>query len=327
MTPPTLAEIAAARDRLGAHIARTPVFNWSGPTVRRLFGADTELWLKLEFLQVTGSFKARAALNVALTLPESERKRGFVTFSSGNHAAAVAYAAAVAGTSATVVMARSANPARVANCRRFGAHVIPATDHHEALQTVERIAASEGRVFIHPYEGPGTTCGNATLAIELLEQVPRLDAVIVAIGGGGLCSGIGVALEQTCPDCELLAVEPTGADTMYRSFASGRPERLDEVRTIADSLAPPQTLPYSMDLCRRTVDRLELVSDEQIVAAMALLFTELRLVIEPGGAAAVAGALYAFRDRIRGKRVAVIVCGSNIDLPGFHRHIADVQPP
>lgn len=324
---PTLAEIAAATDRLAPHIELTPVFHWTGPSARELFGAETDVWVKLELLQVTGSFKVRAAVNVALSLPPSERERGFATFSSGNNAAAVAYAARIASTTATVVMARSANAARIANCRRYGAQIVFAADAREALQTVQRICADEGRTFIHPYEGPATSCGNATLGAELLRQVPDLDAVVVAIGGGGLCSGVGTAVKQIRPQCEVLAVEPEGADTMYRSFRSGQPEELDQVRTIADSLAPPQTLPYSLNLCRRTVDELALLSDAQIRSAMALLARELKLMVEPGGAAATAGALYSFHERIRGRRVALIVCGSNIDTPTFQQLIADAQLP
>lgn len=314
---PTLAEIEAAAGRLAPYILETPVFRWSGRAARDLFGANTELWLKLELFQVTGSFKPRGALNVALMLEPQVRERGFTTFSSGNHAAAVAYAAHVLGTTAKVVMARTANAARVANCRRYGAEIIFAADAAEAAQEARRICDSEGRTFIHPYEGAVTSCGNSTLGWELHRQISDLDAVIVAIGGGGLCSGVGVALKHLRPQCQVLAVEPRGADTMFRSFQSGKPERLREVQTIADSLAPPNVLPYSFSLCRQTIDRLALLSDEQIQRAMACLHQELKLTVEPGGAAATAGALYPFRDQIAGKRVAVLVCGSNIDLHTF----------
>jgi len=321
---PTLAQIEAAAQRLAPHIEHTPVFHWTGPSPRALFGADTDVWVKLELLQVTGSFKPRAALNVALSLTAEEQRRGLATFSSGNNAAAVAYAAQIAGTTAKVVMPRTANPARIENSRRFGAEIVIAADAREALARVREICASEGRKFIHPYEGPLTTCGNATLGLEICQQVAEPEAVIVAVGGGGLCSGVGVAMKQLRPSCEVLAVEPEGADTMFRSFRSGRPEKLHEVRTIADSLAPPEVLPYSFGLCRRTVDELALVTDEQIRAAMLCLYRELKLGVEPGGAASMAGALYPFRERLRGKRVVLILCGSNIDTMSLHKHIADV---
>jgi threonine dehydratase len=221
-------------------------------------------------------------------------------------------------------MPRAANPARIANCQRYGAEVVLAADAREAFARVTEICEQEGRSFIHPYEGPHTSCGNATLGLEICVQVPEPDAIVVGIGGGGLCSGVGVAMKQLRPQCEVLAVEPEGADSMFRSFRSGQPERLEEVRTIADSLAPPQILPYSFSLCRRTVDELALVSDEQIRTAMAWLYRELKLVVEPGGAAALAGALYPFRQRLRGKRVVLIVCGSNLDTQSLHQHIAGV---
>lgn len=321
---PTLAQIEAAAERLAPYIERTPVFHWTGPQSRALFGADADVWVKLELFQVTGSFKPRAALNVALSLSPDLQRRGLATFSSGNNAAAVAYAAQIVGTTAKVVMPRTANPARIANCRRYGAEVVLADDARDAFARVNAICEQEGRSFIHPYEGPHTTCGNATLGLEIYQQIPEPDAAVVAIGGGGLCSGVGVALKQLRPQCEVLAVEPEGADSMFRSFRSGQPERLEQVRTIADSLAPPQVLPYSFNLCRRTVDELALISDEQIRTAMAWLYRELKLVVEPGGAAALAGALYPFRQRLCGKRIVLIVCGSNIDTLSLHQHIAGV---
>ena len=322
---PTLAEMETAARRLAPYIEETPMFHWTGPAARALFGQHADIWVKLELFQVTGSFKPRAALNVALSLDPAERRRGFATFSSGNNAAAVAYAAQVTGTTAKVVMTRSANPARVANCRHYGAEVIFTADVQAAAERVTEICAAEGRTYIHPFEGPLSSCGNATLALEMLRQVPDLDAIVVAVGGGGLCSGIGAALELARPQCELLAVEPEGADTMFRSFRSGKPEKLEAVRTIADSLAPPHMLPYSFNLCLRTVDDLVLLTDEQIRIAMARLHRELKLCVEPGGAAATAGALFPYRQRLAGKRVGLIACGSNIDTLSFHQHVGELQ--
>lgn len=319
---PSLASIRAAAERLAPYISRTPVHRWVGPAAARLFGPATEVWLKLELLQVTGSFKPRGALNAAMNLEPAARARGLTGFSSGNHAAAVAYAARVLGTTAKVVMLASANPARIENCRRLGGEVLFASDGVAAMAMVEEIRAQEGRALIHPYEGPHTSTGTATIALELAEQIPQLDCVVVAIGGGGLCSGIGPAIKQLVPACRVLAVEPVGADKMYRSFRSGRPEATGPTATIADSLAPPYALPYSFGLCRSSVDELALISDEQMCEAMALLFSELKLAVEPGGAASTAGALGPFRKQLEGKRVAIVVCGSNIDIGSFSRLLA-----
>lgn len=315
LTPRVVEE---ALERIKPHIVETPVHRWAGPNAREMFGPDAEVWLKLELFQVTGSFKARGALNVALQIPEEARRRGFTTFSSGNHAAAVAYAAQVLGTSAKVVMLQSANAARIQNCRRYGGEILMAPDGKAALEMVKHIELTEGRTMIHPYEGPLTSAGAATLGYQLGQQIPDLDAAIVAIGGGGLCSGVGPALQLTQPRAQVWAVEPEGADNMFRSFASGQPQRLERVGTIADSLAPPQILPHSFSLCRQSVSELSLITDSEMRLAMHHLFKGLRLIVEPGGAAALAGALGPYRERLAGKRVAVMVCGSNIDLESFN---------
>lgn len=312
--PPSLAVIQEAARRLSPHTVKTPVIPWVGPAARDLFGEDTEVWLKLELLQISGSFKPRGALNVALQLDPRQRANGLTAFSSGNHAAAVAYAARVLGTTAKVVMLASANPARVANCQRFGGEVVFAPDSPGAQEMANEIMTREGRALIHPYEGPRTSAGTATIALELAEQIPNLDAVIVAIGGGGLCSGIGPAMKLLRPGCEVLAVEPAGADKMYRSFKLGSPQATGVTNTIADSLSPPTALPYSFGLCRQSVDELVLLTDDDMKRAMSLLYNELKLAVEPGGAASTAGAIGPFRKRIQGKCVALVVCGSNIDV-------------
>ncbi len=315
--PPTLAAVAAAAQRIGPHILRTPVVPWRGATARRLFGEDTEIWLKLELFQTGGSFKVRGALNSALQLSAAELTPGLTAFSSGNHAIAVAYAAEVLGVSAKVVMLSSANAARVAACRSFGAEIVFAASGEAAMQMVREIQLQEGRAAIHPYDGVHISEGTGTISLEVAEQVPDLDAVLVSVGGGGLCSGLACTMKQLRPACRIYAVEPEGADTMYRSFETGLPQSLDAVATIADCLAPPQTLPYSLGLCRQSVDELALVSDAAMVQAMGLLFSQFKVAVEPGGAASTAAALGPFRDRIAGKKALILLCGSNIDVATF----------
>jgi threonine dehydratase len=300
------------------------VVPWLGPVARRLFGDDTEIWLKLELLQVGGSFKARGALNTALQLSAAERARGLTAFSSGNHAIAVAFAAQVLGVTAKVVMLSSANPARIETCRGLGAEVLFAPDGDAASEMVREIQEREGRAAIHPYDGVHTTEGTGTIALELVDQIPDLDAVLVSIGGGGLCSGLASTLKQLRPECRIYAIEPEGADTMYRSFQTGQPQAAGAITTIADCLAPPRILPYSYGLCRQAVDELALISDAAMVDAMGLLFRELKLAVEPGGAASTAAALGPFREQIAGKRAAILLCGSNIDLRSFARLVEGV---
>jgi threonine dehydratase len=277
------------------------------------------VFLKLELFQHTGTFKPRGALAVMQALDRSALARGVTAVSAGNHAIAVAYAARVLGTTATVVMPRHANPARVAACREYGAAVELVEDIHRAFARVREIEAGEGRTFVHPFEGPLTARGTATLGLELAAQVPDLDAVIVPVGGGGLCGGVAAALKLIQPRCQVLGVEPEGADTMRRSFAAGRPEAIDAVRTIADSLGAPHAAPYSFALCRAFVDRLVTVSDEALRDAMRLLFRGMKLAVEPAGAAATAALLGPLRESLRGGRTALVVSGTNIDVATFAR--------
>lgn len=318
---PTPQQIRAARARLGDRIAETPLWRWRGDAIERSAGAATQVLLKLELFQHAGSFKPRGALCAMLDLPADALRRGVTAVSAGNHAMAVGYAARALGTTAKVVMPRTANAARVQGCREYGAEVELVDDVHRAFARVREIEQQEGRTFIHPFEGPLTALGTATLGLEICEQAGELDAVIVPIGGGGLCAGVACAVKQMLPRCAVYGVEPEGADSMHRSFASGKPETIDVVRTIADSLGAPYAAPYSFALCRRYVDALVKIDDESIRSAMRLLFGSAKLAVEPAGAAATAALCGPLRERLSGRRVAVIVCGANIDAATFAKHL------
>jgi threonine dehydratase len=318
---PTLEEIRAAQARFGDLIVETPVWRWRGDEIERLAG--TQPLLKLELLQHAGSFKPRGALTVMLALSPEQRARGVTAVSAGNHAMAVGYAARALGMTAKVVMPRTANPARVEGCRAYGAEVVLVDDVHQAFARAKEIEQTERRTFVHPFEGPLTALGTATLGLELCEQAPDLDAVIVPIGGGGLCAGVAAAVKQRLPNVLVFGVEPEGADSMHRSFASGKPEGIEQVRTIADSLGAPHAAPYSFALCRRYVDELVLVSDDQLRAAMRLLFRSAKLAVEPAGAAATAALCGPLRERLASKNVGLIVCGANIDAATYSRLLLD----
>jgi threonine dehydratase len=282
-----------------------------------MLDARSEVWLKLELFQQTGTFKVRGALNSVDALSDAARARGVVAVSAGNHAIAVAYAAMRHGVSAKVVMPRHASPVRVAACRGFGAEVILMPDIHGAFAHGTRIEQEEDRTMVHPYDGPLIAQGTATVGLELLDQVPGLDAVVVPIGGGGLCGGIAAAVKQLRPSCAVYGVEPVGADAMYRSFRAGRPERLERVASVADSLGAPYALDYSYGVCRRFVDDIVRVTDDDICQAMAHLYHDMKLVAEPAAATATAALFGPLRNLLRGKRVALLVCGSNIDPARF----------
>jgi threonine dehydratase len=316
---PDVAEIEAMRARLGDRILETPVWPWAEPDMREIVGDETEVFLKLELFQRTGSFKPRGALAVMLALDEETLARGVTAVSAGNHAIAVAFAARLMDTHAKVVMPKSANPFRVARCRAYGADVVLVDNVQAAFDKVERIRSEEGRTFVHPFEGPLTALGTATVGLEFCRQVPELDAVIIPIGGGGLIAGMATAFKAIQPRCQVFGVEPVGADTMSRSFAAGSPQAIERVNTIADSLGAPHAAPYSFELCRRAVDEIVLIEDEAMQRAMGLLFASMKLATEPAGAAATAALCGPLRARLRGQRVGVIVCGANLDLETFGR--------
>jgi threonine dehydratase len=308
-------------------VITTPVRLWQDGALERVVGRETRVFLKEELFQRTGSFKPRGALAVMLELAPEALARGVTAVSAGNHAMAVAYAAAVLGTTAKVVMPKSANPFRVERCRELGAAVELVDNVHQAFDRVREIEASEGRAFVHPFEGPLTALGTATLGLELVEQAGELDAVIVPIGGGGLCAGVASAVKLTSPRTLVFGVEPEGADSMHRSFAAGSPQPIEAVRTIADSLGAPHAAPYSFGLCRRYVDELVLVSDDQLRRAMHLLFASAKLAVEPAGAAATAALCGPLLERLRGKRVGLVVCGANIDHATFAAQVAACAAP
>ncbi len=325
MQIPTLDAVRTLRERLDRYILTTPVWPWAS---RGLYAAlngaaggvtsaETQVVLKLELFQHTGSFKPRGALSVMLDLDAAALARGVTAVSAGNHAIAVAFAADLLGASAKVVMPQSANPFRVARCRSYGAEVVLVDDVQSAFARVQEIEQEEGRTFVHPYEGYRTALGTATVGLEFFTQAPDLDAVIVPIGGGGLCAGMAAAIKQIKPGCAVYGVEPVGADSMARSFAAGAPQAIERVATIADSLGAPYALPYSFALCRQFVDDLVLVDDDAMRRAMGLLYSEMKLAVEPAGAAATAALCGPLRQRLAGKRVGLIVCGANIDLATF----------
>jgi len=322
----SVADIRAARERLGDRVRETPAWRWRSDAIEHAAGADTQVFLKLELFQYTGTFKARGALLNALALSDEQRRLGVTAVSAGNHAIAVAFAARTVGTTAKVVMPKIANAARVAMCRAYGAEVVLTDDVYAAFEKVEHIQQHEGRTFIHPFEGERTVLGTATVGYELCRQIENLDAVIVPVGGGGLIAGIACAVKQMQRHCKVYGVEPEGADSMSRSFKAGSPQKLERVNTIADSLAAPYALPYSFGVARKFVDEIVLVSDEQMQRAMGLLFADVKLAVEPAGAAATAALCGPLREHLDGKRIAAIVCGTNIDLATFTRQALPYAP-
>lgn len=319
MSELSLEQIRETRRQLGDLVVETPVWRWQDRDLEKITGSNTQVSLKLELFQRTGTFKPRGALTVMLSLSPEDLARGVTAVSAGNHAIAVAYAAKLLGTTAKVVMPQNANPFRMARCREYGAEVILTEDVTAAFARVEEIKATEGRTFVHPFEGPLTCAGTGTVGLEFCQQAGEMDVVLIPVGGGGLIAGMAAAIKQLQPHCQVIGVEPVGADSMYRSLETGSPQRIDKVRTIADSLGAPYSTPYTLGLCQRYVDEVVLLEDDDMRRGMALLFRSMKLAVEPAGAAATAALCGPLRERLRGKRVGVLVCGTNIDLATFQR--------
>jgi len=314
----TLSEINRAAQKLKDKVVLTPSQIWTSPYIQNIIGAEAQVFLKLELMQFTGTFKARGALINIFSLSKQELKRGVTAVSAGNHAIATAFAAKIMGTNSKVVMVKNANPFRVQQCQSFNAEIVFADNIHHAFDIVKKIETQEGRTFIHPFEGHLTALGTATLGLEFANQVKNLDALIIPIGGGGLCAGVASAFKLIQPKCYIYGVEPEGADTMSRSFRSGVPEKIEQVRTIADSLGAPYAMPYSYSLCKRNVDEIVLVDDIELRKAMGVLFLHAKLAVEPAGAAATAALLGPLREKVKGQRVGVIICGANTDFKTFY---------
>jgi threonine dehydratase len=316
--PPTIGEIRRLRRRLREWLIETPVIRCRN--LEDLLDDGAEIYGKMEFLQQTGTFKPRGALATVLSLDAGQLASGITAVSAGNHAIAAAFAAKAVGTSAKVVMISSASPVRIEACRAYGAEVVLASDVHEAFEVVESIRQSEGRYFVHPFEGPHIAAGTGTVGLEICEQVGEFDGIVIPIGGGGLCSGISSAVKQLNPECEVIGVEPVGADSMHRSFAAGTAKKVDKVMTIADSLGAPFAMPYSFALCQQFVNELVMVSDDEMRDAMGVLFRQMKMAVEPACAASTAALLSRLRGRFSGKKVVLVFCGSNIDWMTFERY-------
>lgn len=315
--PPDLQAVIKLHATLGSKIVRTPTIRCAG--IEDELDNGTTVFGKLEFLQHTGTFKARGALAAVSTLDEQQLATGITAVSAGNHAIAAAFAAREAGTHAKVVMIASANPSRIAACREYGAEIIMADNAHVAFELAEKIQQDEGRFFVHPFDGPDIATGTGTVGLEINEQVDDFDTVVVSIGGGGLIGGVSNTLRQIKPGCEIIGVEAEGADSMHRSYAAGRAESIDEVRTIADSLGAPFATPYSYSLCKKNVSQLAMVSDEELQRAMGFLYKSMKIAVEPACVASTAALLGPLRDELKGQRVVLVFCGSNIDWPTWQK--------
>jgi threonine dehydratase len=306
----SLTSIQAARARIGEAIHCSPC--QLSHYLSELTGLP--LHLKLENLQRTGSFKERGALNKLLTLSETERKRGVIAASAGNHAQGVAFHAASHSIRAQIVMPLATPQVKVAATRSFGAEVIlHGASYDEACEEAIRRRLSEGRTFIHPFDDPEVISGQGTIGLELLEQVPDIEAVVVPIGGGGLIGGIACALKETNPKIRVVGVEPDSLPSMLRAREAGAPVTISAQATIADGIAVRRAGDLTLPLISRYVDEIVTVDDEEIASAILLLLEQEKTLAEGAGAAALAAVVQA-KSNLRHRRTVVLVSGGNIDV-------------
>jgi threo-3-hydroxy-L-aspartate ammonia-lyase len=319
---PTHASVRTAALRLDSVATRTPVM--TSRTLNHLVTA--EIFLKCENFQRAGAFKFRGAYNAIASLPDSERRGGVLTYSSGNHAQAVALVGRVLGLRTTIVMPRNAPRSKLEATRGYGAEVLlydPEETTREAFAA--RLREERGGVVIPPYDHPDVIAGQGTAALELLEEVGPLDVLVAPCGGGGLLSG--TALAATGADgCRVVGVEPELADDATRSFRSGELHTIRNPPTIADGLRTPSLGAITFPIIRAHVEAMVTVSESEIIEAMRFLWTRMKLVVEPSGAVALAGVLGGEID-LQGKRVGVLVSGGNVDLPVACAVLAATNPP
>lgn len=313
----TFRDIELARKRMGDAIFHSPCAYTE--SLSRMTG--TRLYLKLENLQMTGSFKERGACNKLMSLSEDERRRGVVAASAGNHAQGVAYHAQRLGIDATIVMPEATPLIKVSSTREFGARVVlSGASYDEAYLEAKRLADDQQRVFVHPFDDEAVMAGQGTIGLELLEQNPYLDAVVVSVGGGGLIAGIAVAIKETNPKIKVYGVEPRALPSMSASFTSGVVTTVPAARSIADGICVRTVGQSTFEVCQRYLDDVVLVDDEEVAEAILALVEREKTVAEGAGAAPLAALLHR-RIPVEGKRVAAVVSGGNIDVNMLSRII------
>jgi len=304
----SLDDVHRARERIGDRLHRTPLL--SSATLSRQIGADVRF--KAELLQRTGSFKPRGVLNKLATLTEEEKRRGVISISAGNHAQALAYASAVEGIDALVVMWQTASPMKIAAARGYGATIdTEAPDIPAAFERLDELIESTGRTLVHPYDDPLVMAGQGTVGLEMLEAVPEADVVLVQVGGGGLVSGIATAVKSMKPGARVVAVEPERSPALHESLKAGEPVTVD-AKSIADGLNGPYAGANCVRVCSDLGVESVLVTEEALQEAFRFIYGRMKLACEVAGAATAAALMSGAVELERGQTVAAVVSGGNV---------------
>ncbi|MEY2493173.1 MAG: threonine dehydratase [Verrucomicrobiota bacterium] len=306
----TFADIEAARERIKGAVYYSPCA--SSIPLSELTGMD--IYCKLDNLQRTGSFKERGARNALSQLPAEQRKRGVIAASAGNHAQALAYQGKLLGVPATVIMPKHAPLIKVSNCQNLGAHVVLwGKDFAEAKTRADEIAAERGLAYIDGYDDPAIIAGQGTMGLEILEQVPELDAVIVPVGGAGLLAGVALAIKTKRPRAKIVAVEAENVASFSAAMAAGKPTRIELHPTLADGLAIPRVGSNAFEIARSRVDETVIVTEEEIALSILRIVELEKGVVEGAAATPLAACLSGKLADLTGKRVVLLHCGGNID--------------
>jgi threonine dehydratase len=303
-----LADVEAAREAIGDRLHRTPMF--SSATLSELAGA--RVFLKAELFQKTGSFKPRGVLTNLAALTDEQRQRGVIGISAGNHAQALAWGAAADGLDALLVMWQGASEAKIEATRGYGAEVdLESPGPTEAFDRLAELVEQTGRTLVHPFDHPLTIAGQGTVGLELLEDVPGADVVLVPVGGGGLISGIATAVKALRPGARVIGVEPELSPALHEALAAGKPVPVNP-RSIADGLGAPFAGEHGLEIARERVDGVVLVTEAEIEEGMRFLYARAKLACEPAGAATT-GALLAGKIPLQlGETVVAVVSGGNV---------------
>lgn len=311
----SLADIRHAQELIAPHIIRTPLVH--SPTISAMSGA--EVYLKLETLQKAGSFKVRGATFKILSCPERCKEHGVVAASAGNHAQGVAIAAQIAGIPATIVMPEWTSIAKQEATRGYGANVIIAGLTLEESIGQAQVIAREGGLFIHPYDDEGVITGQGTIALEILQDLPDADMIVVPVGGGGLIAGIAVAAKGLRAGISIIGAQAKACPSAYEALRQAEPVRVDAGRTIADGIRVMQTGTETLPVLRELVDTIALVSEEEIADAMLLLMERKHVIAEGAGATPLAALLNGSIPVRPGSKVVLVISGGNVDSPQLFR--------
>ncbi|MBA5601449.1 threo-3-hydroxy-L-aspartate ammonia-lyase [Pectobacterium aroidearum] len=310
---PTFDDVVAAAERIAGYANKTPVM--TSRTVNDVFGA--EVFFKCENLQRMGAFKFRGAMNALLQFSDEQKAAGVVTFSSGNHAQAIALSAKLLGIPATIVMPHDAPAAKVAATRGYGGNVVEYNRYTEDREKIGRdLAEKHGLTLIPPYDHPHVIAGQGTAAKELLEETGELDALFVCLGGGGLLAGSALSARQLSPHCKIYGVEPLAGNDGQQSFRSGSIVHIDTPNTIADGAQTQHLGNHTFPLIRQNVDDILTVTDDDLIDAMRFYAERMKIVVEPTGCLSFAAARN-LRESLRGKRIGIIISGGNVDISRY----------